>query len=163
MSLHSECVGSTSAAKFIGYARRAFVCSLVLAGCVQQDSSEAPGTGRDNTSSSRLFHEVGGVAGIAANGTVTVRRSTGADFSPNEDWTHGAYFGSRGTFFADVTGDERADAIVVNDGTVTVRRSTGVDFTPNEDWTHGPYFGNRGTFFSDVTGNGRADAIVSNE
>ena len=49
------------------------------------------------------------------------RLATG--FGPNEDWTHGAYFGSRGTFFADVTGDGRADAIVVNDDTVTVRRS----------------------------------------
>ena len=41
-----------------------------------------------------------------------------------------AYFGSRGTFFADVTGNGRADAIVVNDDTVTVRRSTGNGFGP---------------------------------
>ena len=34
----------------------------------------------------------------------------------------GPYFGTRGTFFADVSGDGRADAIVVNDDTVTVRR-----------------------------------------
>lgn len=47
------------------------------------------------------------------------RLATG--FGPNEDWTHGAYYGTRGTFFADVTGDGRADAIVVNDD--TVRRS----------------------------------------
>ena len=94
--------------------------------------------------------------------TVTVRRSTGSAFSPNEDWTGGPYYGSRGTFFADVTGDGRADAIVVNDNTVTVRRSTGSAFSPNEDWTGGPYYGSRGTFFADVTGDGRADAIVVN-
>ena len=84
-------------------------------------------------------------------------------FGPNEDWTHGAYYGSRGTFFADVTGDGRADAIVVNDDTVTVRRSTGSGFGPNEDWTRGAYYGSRGTFFADVTGDGRADAIVVND
>jgi hypothetical protein len=86
-----------------------------------------------------------------------------AIFGPNEDWTQGAYFGTRGTFFADVTGDGRADAIVVNDDTVTVRRSTGTGFGPNEDWTQGAYFGTRGTFFADVTGDGRADAIVVND
>jgi hypothetical protein len=48
-------------------------------------------------------------------GTVTVRRDTGSDFGPNEDWTHGPYFGTLGIFFADVTGDGKADAIVVND------------------------------------------------
>ncbi len=84
-------------------------------------------------------------------------------FSPNEDWTHGPYYGTRGTFFADVDGDGRADAIVVNDNTVTVRRSTGSGFGPNEDWTRGPYYGSRGTYFADVTGEGRADAIVVND
>jgi len=86
----------------------------------------------------------------------------GTSFSANEDWTHGAYFGSMGTFFADVDGDRRADAIVVNADTVTVRRSNGSNFGPNEDWTRGPYFGSRGTFFADVDGDGRADAIVVN-
>lgn len=51
--------------------------------------------------------------------------STPLDAGPNQDWTHGAYYGSRGTFFADVTGDRRADAIVVNNDTVTVRLSLG--------------------------------------
>jgi hypothetical protein len=94
---------------------------------------------------------------------VTVRRSTGVAFNLNEEWTSGPYYGSRGTFFADVTGDGKADAIVVNDDKVTVRRSTGGAFNPNEDWTSGPYYGSRGTFFTDVTGDGKADAIVVNE
>jgi C1A family cysteine protease len=88
--------------------------------------------------------------------------STTDIFGPNEDWTKGPYYGTRGTFFADVTGDRRADAIVVNDGTVIVRSSTGSGFGPNEDWTKGPYYGARGTFFADVTGDGRADAIMVN-
>ncbi len=50
--------------------------------------------------------------------------SFGPGSSANEDWTHAPYFGTRGTFFADVTGDGRADAIVVNDTTTTVRRAT---------------------------------------
>jgi hypothetical protein len=40
-----------------------------------------------------------GFAAIAVNNdTVTVRRSTGNDFGDNENWTHGPYFGVRGTF-----------------------------------------------------------------
>jgi hypothetical protein len=97
-------------------------------------------------------------------------------FTPNEDWTFGPYYGGngfsvfsglalslRGAFFADVTGDGRADAIVVNADTVTVRRSNGSGFDPNEDWTGGPYYGSRGTYFADVDGDGRADAIVVND
>jgi hypothetical protein len=92
-----------------------------------------------------------------------VRRSTGVKFSGNEYWTNIPYYGTRGTFFEDVTGDGKADAIVVNDGGVTVRRSTGYGFSGNEYWTGVPYYGDRGTFFADVTGDGKADAIVVNE
>jgi hypothetical protein len=94
--------------------------------------------------------------GAGGGGTIPAGRA------PFEDWTQGPYYGSRGIFFADVTGDGRADAIVVNEDTVTVRRSTGSGFGPNEDWTQGPYYGSRGIFFADVTGDGRADAIVLN-
>ena len=61
-----------------------------------------------------------------------------------------------------MTGDRKADAIVVNEDTVTVRRSTGNAFGPNEDWTQGAYLGNKGIFFADADGDHRADAIVSN-
>src|SRR4051794_11920115 len=91
-----------------------------------------------------------------ALGGVTVRRSDGNAFGPNEEWTAEAYYGSIGTVFADVTGNGSADAIVVNEDTVTVRRNTGNGFGANEDWTHGPFYGTRGTFFVDVTGDGKA-------
>ncbi|MFE7632023.1 FG-GAP repeat domain-containing protein, partial [Kocuria sp. NPDC057446] len=96
---------------------------------------------------------------------VTVRRSNGQRFLPNESWTTNPYYGSRGdpVYFADVTGDGRADAIVVNDDKVTVRRSNGQRFLPNESWTTNPYYGNKSTAFADVTGDGRADAIVVND
>jgi hypothetical protein len=78
------------------------------------------------------------------------------------DWTHGPFYGSRGTFFADVTGDGRADAIAVNDDTVTVRRNTGHDFGPNEDWSQGPFYGTRGTFVASIDGL-KSDIIVVND
>jgi subtilisin family serine protease len=65
-----------------------------------------------------------------------------------------------GVHFADVTGDRRADAIVVNNGGIVVRRSNGSRFLPNEVWLSTPYFAERGNFFADVTGDGKADAIV---
>jgi hypothetical protein len=40
-------------------------------------------------------------------------------FGPYHQWTEGPYYGTRGTFFADVTGDGAADAIVVDYNTVT--------------------------------------------
>jgi hypothetical protein len=60
---------------------------------------------------------------VVNDDTVTVRRSDGSGFKPNENWTQGPYYGGKGTYFADVTGDGKADAIVVNGDTVTVRRS----------------------------------------
>jgi hypothetical protein len=99
-----------------------------------------------------------------AQGTVTVRRNNtgnGGVFGSNQDWTGGPFFGSRGTFFADLTGDGRADAIAVNDDTVTVRLNTGSNFGPNQDWTGGPFFGSRGTFFARVTGNSAAAIAVN--
>jgi len=65
-------------------------------------------------------------------------------------------------FFADVNGDGKADAIVVNSDAVTVRKSTGSRFGAPSAWTTNPYYGERGTFFADVTGDNRADAIVVN-
>ena len=60
-----------------------------------------------------------------------------------------------GTFFADVNGDRRADAIVINDLGVSVRRApaydtTSVDFSGV--WVGDSYCGSRGTYFADVTG-----------
>jgi hypothetical protein len=77
-------------------------------------------------------------------------------------WSSVPYYGQRATFFADVTGDGKADAIVVNKTAIVVRPSTGSSFGPNEVWSAVPYYGQRGTFFDDVTGDAKADAIVVN-
>jgi hypothetical protein len=88
---------------------------------------------------------------------VSVLRSDGGSFASTVP-----YYGDKGTFFADVTGDGKADAIVVNTTGITVRRSDGGQFLGNESWTIYPYYGDRNTFFADVTGDGKADAIVVN-
>src|SRR5579859_8029426 len=99
----------------------------------------------------------------AANNCVLPPPPVAGSFGPNENWTDVAYFGDVGTFFADVTGDGKADAIVVNSGgPLVVRRSNGSSFNPNETWTDVPFFGDHGTFIADVTGDGKADAIVVN-
>ena len=89
---------------------------------------------------------------VVNNRGVVVRPSTGTWLACNQAWTSGAYYGDRGTFFADVTGDGLADAIVVNNGGVVVRRSTGSAFGSNESWTSGGYYGDKGTFFANVDG-----------
>jgi hypothetical protein len=76
------------------------------------------------------------------------------------DWSWGPFYGELGTYFADVTGDGKADAIAINNAGVFVRRSNGSDFQPNENWYSGLIFSNKGNFFADVTGDGKADAIA---
>jgi murein DD-endopeptidase MepM/ murein hydrolase activator NlpD len=94
---------------------------------------------------------------------VYVRRSDGSQFLPTEKWTDIAYWGTKGSWFADVTGDGKADAIVSNDDGVYVRRSDGSQFLPTEKWTDIGYWGTKESRFADVTGDGKADAIVSND
>ena len=99
---------------------------------------------------------------------VMVRHSNGSAFpslTATQNFTGGAYFGSLGTHFADVTGDGKADGIVVNSNAIVVRRAntTSTAFNANETWTTGGFYGHYGTFFADVTGDGKADAIVVNQ
>lgn len=86
------------------------------------------------------------------------------------NWTGDGFWGWRGTHFADVDGDGRADLIAVDEAGVAVRLAIGRRarrdpwrFAPASDWTAGGYWGERGTYFADVTGDGRADAIVVND
>ena len=103
------------------------------------------------------------VSNQGPNGGLFVRRSDRQRFLlPAERWTEIPYWGTKGLFFADVDGDGKADAIVVNDGGITVRRSDGKRFLPNEPWTSEPYFGTIKTAFADVDGDMKADAIVVN-
>ncbi len=79
------------------------------------------------------------------------------------NWTGGAFYGTNGTFFADVTGDGAADAIAVTKnilgGTViNVRPSNFTSFLPNQIW---PALAYVPTAFADMTGEGAADEIMN--
>lgn len=84
-------------------------------------------------------------------------------FLAKENWTNEPFLGTYGNYFADVTGDGKADAIVVYDNSIRVRRSTGNGFAAEEYWYNYPFWGTKGTFFADVTGDGKADAIAVSE
>lgn len=131
--------------------------SNVFVGNIGTYFADVTGDGKADAIANNSY---GGGAGV------TVRRSTGSGFGPNETWISGAYYGNAGTMFADVTGDGRADAVVVNTmgggAGVTVRRSNGTSFTANENWSNGVFAGSAGTYFADVTGDGKADAIANN-
>jgi len=76
------------------------------------------------------------------------------------DPTYGPFLGDRGNFFADVNGDGRADAVMVNDDNILVRHSKGKSFGRAEFLSYTPFYGEDRTFFVDVTGNGIADAVA---
>ena len=60
-------------------------------------------------------------------------------FGPWQEWTDQPYFGTRGTFVADVDGDGRADAVAVSDDRpVFVRLATGTEFGSPQQWTEQP-------------------------
>ena len=97
---------------------------------------------------------------VVNDNTVTVRRAA-ADcfiwcwnfrFDPNEDWTSGPYFGTTLNAFADVDGDGRADAIVINggQGAPFIRRSDGSRFQGNQLWSSSFVPGTKGSFLFDL-------------
>ena len=71
-----------------------------------------------------------------------------------------AFFADRELAFADVDGDQRADAIAVRFDGLHIRRSTGARFVRSERWTAAPALGQRATRFGDVTGDGLADVVL---
>jgi FG-GAP-like repeat len=130
-----------------------------------------PYFGTDTTGKQNIyFADVNGdgkADAIVSNKTeISVRLSDGSQFMPHTLWTQDPYFGVAGgsvnNYFADVNGDGKADAIVVNASGISVRRSDGTRFQRNEEWTREPYIGGMGNYFADVTGDGKADAIVVN-
>ncbi|MDQ3982826.1 MAG: VCBS repeat-containing protein, partial [Actinomycetota bacterium] len=103
---------------------------------------------------------------VVVNDTqIVVRASMGNSFSASKTvWRSltTAEFGDRGIFFADATGDGRADAISITSTGIRVYRSSGSSFGSGETWTEKGFYGNLVTSFADVTGDGRADAIAVN-
>jgi hypothetical protein len=69
-----------------------------------------------------------------------------------------------GTYFADVNGDGKADAIAVTASAIVVRESNGYQFIPpsHSVWTLPQVsypLSNCATYFADVNKDGRADAV----
>jgi len=141
----------------------------------RENWTDGPASGKHATALADVTGD--GKADLVAvnDNDVVVRRSDGVRFSDPERWTTDRFRGDAdvfrgglieadlGTYFADVDGDRKADAIAVRNDTVIVARSRGDEFGPDEDWTFGPYFGRWVTAFADVTGDGMADAIVVND
>jgi FG-GAP-like repeat len=94
-----------------------------------------------------------------------VSGATAGQFNPTPQvWIDGEFLGTDGNFFADVTGDGKADAIVWNrnvdyDGP-TGRRSDGTRFLQNEKWSWDALNGALQVLFGDVTGDGAADLVA---
>jgi FG-GAP-like repeat len=111
-------------------------------------------------------------AGIVVLRTNTVTHTLGP---VAEVWSSVPFFGAYhidgltvgNIFFADVDGDGKADAIVVNDTSVTVRRSDGTKFLSNETWATGLIarsyhiggVSHPNIYFVDVNHDGAADAV----
>lgn len=83
--------------------------------------------------------------------------------SSMQNWTGAGFWGWKGTHFVDVTGDQKADLVAVDDAGIAVRVSNGSSFDAHTYWTQSPFWGERGTYFADVTGDGQADAIAVND
>jgi hypothetical protein len=108
-----------------------------------------------------------GDEGTAGENTATDYAAlTAADVQPFAapvGWTSSSFVGSRGTFFADVTGGGTDDVIAVNNTNILVRRSNGAPpLLASQTWLSTGFFGGVGTFVADVTGGGRADVIAVN-
>jgi FG-GAP-like repeat len=85
-------------------------------------------------------------------------------FQAATNWTGSAFYGSNGTFVADVTGDGAADLIAVNRNSFTgkaaivVRSSNWSSFNANQNWSALGYFP---TAFADINGDGAADEVMN--
>ncbi|MFK8843674.1 trypsin-like serine protease [Streptomyces sp. Ac-502] len=105
------------------------------------------------------------------DGKISVRTNKGTYFDGGTDWSEGwaNYLGQPGKghlYFADITGDGKADLIVHGtDGKISVRTNKGTYFDGGTDWSEGwaNYLGQPGKghlHFADVDADKRADLVV---
>jgi hypothetical protein len=79
---------------------------------------------------------------------VRMANKEGTGFMGKDKITTGKFYGPRGTFFADVTGDGLADPIAIFDDQIQVR--VAVNGQVQRVTSTGRYYGDVGTFFSNV-------------
>lgn len=75
-------------------------------------------------------------------------------------WSEESLIGDKGTFVADVDGDNRGDVVVLNDDRAMVALSNGTRFDPSVVWRTGDFGQYIFAFFADVNGDRRADGIL---
>ncbi|MFH8795919.1 RICIN domain-containing protein [Streptomyces sp. NPDC017941] len=108
---------------------------------------------------------------LGTEGVVSVQRNLGSRFDSGTPWSRSwsNYLGMPGQgrlYFADVTGDGRADLIVHGtDGEVSVRTNKGNHFDGGTPWSRSwsNYLGHPGQgrlYFADMNGDAKADLIV---
>ena len=95
------------------------------------------------------------------NGTDTQAppQALGSSFGAAVKWSDGVCH--KGCYFADVTGDGKADFIAHDNDGINVVPSSGSGFGPQySNWTGAPVDCDNACYFSDATGDGKADFIA---
>jgi hypothetical protein len=93
---------------------------------------------------------------------IYVAHNTGSSLSGASQWLSN-FHGSVATFFADVNGDGKADAIAVNSDAIYVALSNGHGFGSTIKWTSGSFLGTGGELFADLNADMKADVIAINQ
>jgi len=94
-----------------------------------------------------------------------VRLSNGTALLPAEEWASTptrrmVSTGNTVFYFADVSGDGKADAISIGASGASVSRSSGMGFQPAEPWSE-PLSTDYEVNVADVSGDGRADIVMT--
>jgi hypothetical protein len=105
---------------------------------------------------------------VRADGVyVRTANTANTGFNTEANWApNGPRYGDKGTFLADVSGDAKADLVLINDTGIIVRRANTAgspSFTAGNKYTGGPFWGTLETHVADVTGDCLADVIAIND
>lgn len=108
----------------------------------------------------------GFAAGIAFGDTfVAVVHTSGPGFGSWYEnvafWFINAFWGTRGTFLADVNDDGAVDMLAVNDRQIDVSLSTTYNFQMGSGWLDGDFTVYTTFFVADVDGDGAADVVAT--
>jgi uncharacterized protein YvpB len=106
----------------------------------------------------------GRASAVAVNdGNIWVMSNNGlpaASFAAPQLRASTAFYGTRGTFMADIDGHGRASAVAIDDSSIWVEANDGAgSFAAPQAWSTQPFYGTW-QYMADVDGSGRASAIA---